>query len=198
MVLQTFGLPYTNLVADLIAHPKLKSIDFRAAANKPPKSPGGLNIEGLASTPEGGLLIGFRNPLVNGRALVIVLKNPAEVLAGKRPALGDPFFLDLDQQGVRSLELRNGSYLILGGPIDSGGRSSLYEWDGVGGKPKLLKVLEGNQFNAEALTFFSDSDEPSIFILSDDGTRLIGGIEAKRLKDASRKEYRAIEMPAQH
>jgi hypothetical protein len=33
--------------------------------------PGGLNIEGLAATPDGQLLIGFRNPLSEGKALLL-------------------------------------------------------------------------------------------------------------------------------
>src|SRR5262249_47165299 len=57
------GSPYAALVADLISAPQLAAYDFATASTIPPKEPGGLNIEGLAATPDGRLLIGFRNPV---------------------------------------------------------------------------------------------------------------------------------------
>jgi hypothetical protein len=49
--------------------PRLRRFHLAAAAHRPAEAPDGLNIEGLAATPAGSLLIGFRNPLPGGRAL---------------------------------------------------------------------------------------------------------------------------------
>ena len=66
---------------------------------------GGFNIEGLASTPEGALLIGLRNPLRHGRALLVPLLNPDEVIEGGRARFGAPVELDLQQRGIRRRQL---------------------------------------------------------------------------------------------
>jgi hypothetical protein len=51
----------------------------------------GLNIEGLAATPEKKLLIGFRNPIRSQRALLASLENPREVMQGKAARYGRNF-----------------------------------------------------------------------------------------------------------
>jgi len=62
------GKPYADLVADLSNSPELKIYAFGVAATRAPKEQGALNIEGLAATPQGKLLIGFRNPIPEGKA----------------------------------------------------------------------------------------------------------------------------------
>jgi hypothetical protein len=58
---------------------------LEAAEKLPPKAKGGLNIEGLAATPDQELLIGFRNPIPEDKALVLVLTNPKDLLEKKMP-----------------------------------------------------------------------------------------------------------------
>ena len=55
------------------------------AARKAPEAPGGLNVEGLTHTSDGALLIGFRNPLREDKALVLPLRNPG--IGTKRPRI---------------------------------------------------------------------------------------------------------------
>ena len=53
---------------------------FRSARARPSsarRSPGGLNIEGMTERPEGGVWIGFRNPIPGGKALLFALRQPA-------------------------------------------------------------------------------------------------------------------------
>ncbi|HYG61171.1 MAG TPA: DUF3616 domain-containing protein [Thermoanaerobaculia bacterium] len=70
----------------------------------PAEEPGALNIEGLAAK-DGKLLIGFRGPVRGGKALVVTLENPQEVLNQGAPAsFATPIELDLDGLGIRSLE----------------------------------------------------------------------------------------------
>ena len=59
--------PYTGLIEALVADPRFADLRLASEAGKGPEEPGGLNIEGLAATPDKELLIGFRNPLSNHR-----------------------------------------------------------------------------------------------------------------------------------
>lgn len=60
------GQIYTTLIADLEKDPRFAALNLKKARTITPKAIGGLSIEGLAATPEGNLLIGFRNPLIGG------------------------------------------------------------------------------------------------------------------------------------
>lgn len=100
----------------------------------------GLNIEGLAARPDGAsLLVGLRNPLRDGKAVLVALENPAAAVDGREePRLGDePFLLDLGGRGVRSIEYlaARSAYLIAAGPVADpaeGDRSGfdLFSWTG--------------------------------------------------------------------
>ena len=66
------GKPYRNLLSDLVADHELADFKLGEAAKKAPKEEGGLNIESLCAVGE-TLYIGFRNPIPNGKALIIPL-----------------------------------------------------------------------------------------------------------------------------
>jgi hypothetical protein len=121
--LEAVGRPYRSLLRDLAADSRYRGFNLIGASRRPSKEPGGLSIEGLATTPSGGLLIGLRNALVErNRALVIPLLNPSEVLEGRSARFGDPVRLDLQGLGIRSIEALNGAYWIVAGlfsPQDS-------------------------------------------------------------------------------
>ena len=120
------GQPYTRLLQDLLADDRYSHLGLAAATQRPPKAPGGLNIEGLAATPDGHLLIGFRNPLPEGKAIVAPLLNPMKLLEGNRAQLGEPRLLDLGGLGIRSLGWSGGRCLIIAGPTREGGGGELY------------------------------------------------------------------------
>jgi hypothetical protein len=62
------------------------------------------NISPLAATPDEKLLIGFRNPIPGGRALLLPLQNPIEVVREWKPVqFGTPIELDLKGLGIRVL-----------------------------------------------------------------------------------------------
>lgn len=185
------GRPYERLLDDLLAEPRLAPFRLEEAAARAPKEPGGLNIEGLTATPTGELLLAFRNPIPEGRALLVPLRNAGEMVEGKeevRARFGTPVLLDLGGNGVRSLSWWRGRYLIVGGPYASGGTSRLYEWDGKG-QPKLLPIDLGG-FNPEG--FFTPESRDEILLLSDDGERAVDGVPCKKLKDPSKKRFRGI------
>jgi hypothetical protein len=172
------------LVQDFLADPELSSLDLGAAAQRPPKSPNALNIEGLTATPAGGLLIGFRNPIPGGKALVVPIENPGDVVAGKAQArLGTPMRLPLGGLGIRSIEYAagRGEYLIVAGPDGVQGPFRLYRWTGSpNDAPEEVPDVSFTGLQPEALIVYPD-DANTIEILSDDGTVDIHGVACKTL-----------------
>ena len=199
VTVEPVGRPYQTLLADLEADPRYAPFGLDQAAKLPGKAKDGLNIEGLAATPNGQLLIGFRNPLPQGKALVAPLTNPGAVLAGEAARFGEPVLLELGGLGIRSLEMVNGSLLIVAGPSGPGNPkdgpaipSALYRWNGqFESAPELLRLfgseLGKSLFNPEAL--FVEGD--SLVLLSDDGKLAIDG---KRCENLPRPKQRFREL----
>jgi hypothetical protein len=177
------GKIYTTLLADLEKDQRFTQYKLNEAKKIAPKGIGGLSIEGLATTPDGALLIAFRNPLIGGkiegdrliggRALIIKLLNPLAVIEGKPAKFADPIELDLGGYGIRDIAARNkNEYLIVAGPYHENEEtpahqreaSRLYLWSD---KLKLLENKLGD-FNAEA-AFFYPQEEKTVQLLSDDG-----------------------------
>jgi hypothetical protein len=181
------GRPYTGLLQDLLAAPAMRPFDLAAAAERVPKDEGGFNVEGLTAMPDGkGMYIGFRNPIPKGRALLVPLENPREVLGGARAKLGAPVLLDLGGQGIRSLSWWRGQYLIAAGHYADGGVSRVFTWDGRGSPRPVDADLRG--LNIEA--FFTPEDRDQILVFSDDGNADVGGTPCKELKDPAQKRFR--------
>jgi hypothetical protein len=186
--LEVTGRAYEHLLEDLLSEPRLQRFGLRAAAELAPKAPGGLNLEGMTARKEGGVWIGFRNPIPEGKALLVPLLNPEQLVADGRAQLGEPQLLDLGGLGVRSISHRAGRYLILAGAFDSGRGPRLYTWDGTS-PPKLDTRDQLNGLNPEG--FFTPEGATDVLVLSDDGSLLVDGTECKRLKDPSKKRFRA-------
>ncbi|RYG88173.1 MAG: DUF3616 domain-containing protein, partial [Alphaproteobacteria bacterium] len=105
------GKPYHNLKADILADARLAPLLGPASA-KDPEAKGGWNIEGMTATPARTLLIGFRNPVVNGKALLVPFLNPEDVVAtGAKAKFGLPILLDAsestkafgEERGIRDI-----------------------------------------------------------------------------------------------
>jgi hypothetical protein len=186
--LEVTGQPYDNLLDDLLAAPELERFGLRQAAELAPKAPGGLNLEGMTARREGGIWIGFRNPIPEGKALLLPLLNPEQLLSGEKASFGAPVLLDLGGLGVRALTSQRGRYLILAGPFDSGDGSKLFSWDGTG---RASVVADQQLVGLNPEGFFTPPGGERVLLLSDDGSALIDGTECKRLKDHSKKRFRA-------
>ncbi len=175
--------PYKRLLRDIVEDPRFEPIASASALAIPPEAPGGLNIEGLAATPEGHLLIGFRNPLSGGKALLVPLKNPADVIdRAATPVFGDLIALDLGLRGIRSIDFVDSGFLIVAGPFDNGKRSgkgfALYTWTGkLTDSPKRVKGIDFGDFRPEAL--FSINGNTENYVLSDDGDENVDGLPCK-------------------
>jgi Protein of unknown function (DUF3616) len=184
------GASYTQLLEDMIADSRLDSYRLETAAELPPKEPGGLNIEGLCATPAGHLLIGFRNPIVEGKALVVPLENPQPLVNGARAILGEPIALDLGGLGIRSIEYweRQERYIIVAGAIDGSDRFALYQWSGSNEPPQRIEGAVPSDFRPEAVLFYPDRPE-QFQLLSDDGSLNRGsGLTCKDIEDPQHPE----------
>lgn len=126
--------PVTSLRDPIVRAARIKAAD--------------VNIEALAATPAGGMLIGFRRPLDSkNMAIVLPFRNPKDVIDKRaRPKFGHPVSIDLGGNGLRSMELirRNPArYLIVAGPLSDGSEGfALYRWGGPGTKLQRLKNVD--------------------------------------------------------
>jgi uncharacterized protein DUF3616 len=168
---EAVGKPYERLLEDLQHDSRFEKFHLDAAAKLPPGQEGALNIEGLAARPDGSLLIGFRNPIPDGKALIVPLLNPSEVLAGKQPSFGDPIQLDLGGLGIRSLEHwpAADSYLIIAGSFEDGCRFQAFRWSGMANEKPQPIANAGLSLLVPEAVFFDPALPPELFILSDDG-----------------------------
>ena len=194
--LRTVGAPYVHLLDDLTTAETLKAFSLVAASQRAAEAPEGLNIEGLAATPDHRLLIGFRNPIPGGRALIVPLENPDEVVMnGARARLGAASQLDLGGRGIRSIERVGDIYLIVAGPPADAGTFALYRWSGKAGEAAApMPGTALGTLRPEAL--FAVPNTRRIQILSDDGGIETNGVACKdRL--AIERSFRSItiELP---
>lgn len=199
---ETEGTPFKELLRDVI-QPVLAARGLAGAATLAPESKGGLNIEGLAASGS-GLLIGFRNPLIKGKALVVELTNPAELIADPKAKAktGHVFELDLGGRGIRSIEAlpASGGFAIVAGSFDDSPNPAFFRWSGKDEAPVKIDVPPLKSFNPEAL--FVDagasattpsSSTPSaakLFLLSDDGDVPVGGVPCKEQTTPSLKRFK--------
>lgn len=185
------GKPYRALLADLLAAPQLAAYPLADASRRAAEAEGGLNIEGLAATADGRLLIGLRNPLSHGRALLVALDNPDEVVAQGRPArLGDVVELDLGGRGIRSIERVGNAYLIAAGPTANKGGFAIYRWSGQANEaPTQLQGIALADLRPEALFALPGNGE--VMLLSDDGGMQRGTRLCKHLP-AAEQSFRGL------
>lgn len=185
------GRPYAMLLDDLLLAPSLRSVDLAGAVNRPAAADEGLNIEGLAASPDGRLWVGFRDPVPAGRALLVPLENPAEILTGGRARLGNPVLLDLGGLGVRDLVWVGDRCLVLAGPLRGGSPFRVYVWRAGGPTAEELDTRFPKRFRGEALGWHPERSPGWIFALADDSSREIDGCECRELTDPALRRFRA-------
>jgi hypothetical protein len=186
--ISVIGQAYTGLLSDLLSDARLRRFELHAAAERAPQEQGGLNIEGMTAMPDGQVLLGFRNPVPDGSALLLPLRNPLDPPSGKAARFGPAVSLDLGGLGVRSLSYWRDRYLIAAGHYGDGGDHRLFEWAGPGSAPRERAALP--DLNPEA--FFTPEDRDEVMLLSDDGTRIIDGQRCKDLDAPARKRFRGV------
>ncbi|MBI4809377.1 MAG: DUF3616 domain-containing protein [Nitrosomonadales bacterium] len=159
----------------IAAHPVLA----RAAEIRDVKNDGGLNIEALEISPDQHrLLVGFRSPLLEGRAIIAAVENPVAVFdAGEPPRISAALqTLDLGGNGIRGMcwiPALDG-YLLISGPVAREQvHFQLWFWSGKSvERPRRVSVpgLPGFE-HAEGVTPAVIDGRQLIMIVSDDGSR---------------------------
>lgn len=164
-IVQVDGKPTLESVGKLVK--SLRDPLAKAAGVNPAE----MNVEALAATPEGGLLIGLRAPLRNGKALVVPFKNPKAVVdePNTPPEFGEAVPVKLVDRGFRSMEtLESGKYAIIAGPVsDSAEGFALFRWSGPGTDPVKVDGADLTGIKPEAA--MSVPGQNLLQLLSDDG-----------------------------
>lgn len=154
-------------------HPVLAA----AARLRDVKRGGGLNIEALEVTPDGQLLLGFRSPLQDGRALVATVENAGPMFDhGEAPRVSSHLqSLDLGGNGIRALAYfaSLGAYLLASGPVAQRGAFGLWSWSGEPGGAVRRVTVDGlpDFARAEGICSAVIDGAERILIVSDDGDR---------------------------
>ena len=187
------GYPYRSLIEDLTKDKRFDFAGLRRASELRPTLEGGLNIEALSGRPNGGLWIGFRNPVPKGLALLVPLLNPEEVVKGQPAVFDNPVSLDLEGHGFRDMVWDGKLYWILGGNKNSHGQTRLYSWRGGSDAPVRFSSSSLKSLNPEALILPSKEREGWLTILSDDGSRSLLGKPCSELPQSSRS-FRGIDL----
>lgn len=157
------------------AHPVLA----HAAEIRDVKNSGGLNIEALEITPDKQhLLIGLRSPLLDKRAIIARVENPAAVFdTGAKPRISATLqMLDLGGNGIRGMSYipALGGYLIISGPVAREQiHFQLWFWNGQPDAPARRVTAPGVQGfeHAEGVSSAVIDGKQRIMIVSDDGSR---------------------------
>lgn len=188
------GKPYRALLEDIIGSPLLPDYPWQKYSHRPAKEHDAINIEGMTAALDGGILIGFRNPVVDGKSIVVRIKNPEQIASGEKAIVDQVMQIRLDGLGIRGLTSWNGDYYIAAGPIDEERESRIYKWQ-AGEEPRHLNVKTPADFNPEG--FFTPENSERFMVLSDDGGRELAGKNCKKLKDSTAKHFRGIWIKAQ-
>jgi hypothetical protein len=157
------------------AHPVLAA----AAEILDVKSGGGLNIEALEISPDQQrLLIGFRSPLLDNRAIIASVENPSAIFeAGASPRISPTLeTLDLGGNGIRGMSYVTalGGYLVVSGPVAREQvHFQLWFWSGRRGEPARRVTVPGlpGFEHAEGVSPALIDGRQRIIIVSDDGSR---------------------------
>ncbi|MBB3441317.1 DUF3616 domain-containing protein [Rhizobium sp. BK379] len=171
------GEVYRNLRADMAAALKLSEDDLKTH----------VNIEGLAATSEGHLLIGLRGPVPDNRAIVLELANPMPLVKLGPGDVGSPIItqvvtMDLSDgpgttgRGVRDIERVGNRYLVLAGSEPDGGNPppKLFWWDGnADGRVTPGPDADFSGMTPEAIMVWNEHEGE---ILSDSGGAIIKGV----------------------
>jgi hypothetical protein len=157
------------------AHPVL----FNAARIRDVKEKGGLNIEALEISPDKqDLLIGFRSPLLDNRAIIASIENLSGIFEkDESPRISNVLeTLDLGGHGIRGMAhvpVLSG-YVVISGPVATKKvQFQAWFWSGRHNAPArriFVPGLAGFE-HAEGISPAVINRQQRIIIVSDDGSR---------------------------
>jgi len=188
--IELVGASRDDLGSFLTTAPGLADLRLAEAAMRSPKTKDALNIEGLCATPEGHLLIGFRNPIRDGKALLVPLRNPHPFVTGAAPDFGPSLKLDLGGLGIREMIPWRAGYLIAAGAAFGGGDHQLWYWAGGTAGPRRLKPTKLKGFDVEAMVAYPGMAD-SVELLSDDSGEDLDGKPCPKMP-AAQRQFRSL------
>jgi hypothetical protein len=167
---------YTGLIEQLRRSPVLKHTLNRYTDQ--PVDFSDINIEGLSfDQSKQRLLIGFREPVVDGKSVIVKMDNPQGIFErGEEANFSEVALLDLQGGGIRSLTYDPvlDSFLIvneISGPKKKT-YSQLWSWSGEPGaqaEPVALPEII-NLHNVEAIDSVTVNGESRLLMMSDEGS----------------------------
>lgn len=202
----TYAGSYTSLRDDLVAWDSNNQhglgVNYFGLATS-------FEIEGLAYDPNSpdGALLGFRGPLVDGKAILVPVTNFQSLVttdaAAGSAVFGDPIEIGLDGHSFRSIECNDNGCLIVAGPAGTVTGFRLFTWSGNAEDAPEYRGLDlsglANMSNFEGIVALpagpflgSDGDTATIQLLIDTGTfdYYGDGNEAKDLPFDEWKKFR--------
>ncbi|KAA3598438.1 MAG: DUF3616 domain-containing protein [Calditrichaeota bacterium] len=165
-----------SVVLDLKKHLiQNQNILIEAAEIEDVKNDGGLNIEGLAfDAKKEKLLVGYRSPLSNSKAIISTIENPTEIFTlGEQPKISPKLqLLDLQGEGIRGMNFdqKLGGFLIISGPVAKlKVPFKLWFWNQKDApKPVKIRNLKSLE-HSEGITSAKIDGKEFLVIVSDDG-----------------------------
>ena len=169
---------YDNLKADIAArHPFLA----KSAEVVNVKEEGGFNIEAIAfDKDKKKLIVGFRSPQQDGKAILVTIENPQEIFEKDVAAkIGEEMIqFDMKDNGVRGMayDPRLDGYLIISGPTsrDRTLNFGLWFWDGKSGSGVVPVTIPGaaDAINrGECVTPIRWNGNERVLLIRDDGKK---------------------------
>jgi hypothetical protein len=160
-------------VADLSAR-LIKGVPELSGAQGQMRTEDAINIEGLGWDPANKrLLLGLRNPLIDGQALLVpvVLKDPSAALSADNMSFGAAIKLGLEGFAIRSIayDAGAGHFILIAGATE-GEKSDgfvLWSWDGSGAPAKLMEL--DKKIKPEGVTSVDRNGKRSILVVGDAG-----------------------------
>lgn len=139
------------------------------------------DIEGMVFDPQDKLLLGFKEPLVDGKSLVVSIANPTEMFIRQAdPVFDNIFLLDMQGGGIRGMEYdaHTNSYLLLNEVENAEGKnkSQLWRWSGrADSAPRRITPPAFAQMkNVEAVGSVDIDGRTNYLFLSDEGDAKAG------------------------
>lgn len=173
---------YTNLVDELNESASLKQLLQEKLGQQVDFAT--INIEGLTyDHKHQRLMIGFRDPDVDKKSLILAISNPKQVFTeNATPIFSDVFTLDLKGGGIRSLsyDIDHDVYWLSNELGEKGNRQSqLWVWNGTAETQPREIYIAGLELmtNVEAVDVVQHQGKTKLVLMSDEGSakRNVGG-----------------------